>query len=118
MNQAAYASRRIAFRVEYDGTGYSGWQKQLNTPTTIQQSLEEAWSAFVGHDVTIQGASRTDAGVHALGQTFSCAWPEKVPLEKLQRAVNKLLEPEIRIESLDQVPDDFHARFSATVVFA
>ena len=65
MSQATYPPRRVAFRVEYDGTGFSGWQKQLNTPNTIQQSLEEAWSAFVGHDVAIQGASRTDAGVHA-----------------------------------------------------
>lgn len=99
--------------VRYDGTDFAGWQIQPNA-RTVQEVLESTLEQLSGAPVKISGAGRTDAGVHALGQVFNCAWPVDFPLDKLQRALNKLLDPEIRIESLESVPDDFHASFSAT----
>lgn len=99
--------------VRYDGTDFSGWQIQPNA-RTVQETIESTMSQIAGEGIKIAGAGRTDAGVHALGQTFNCAWPERIPLEKLQRSLNKLLGPEIRIESMETVPEDFHASFSST----
>lgn len=99
--------------LRYDGTDFSGWQIQPNA-RTVQEAIESVMSKISGEPIKIAGAGRTDAGVHALGQTFSCLWPDRIPLEKLQRSLNKLLEPEIRIESVEHVDDDFHASFSAT----
>ena len=99
--------------VRYDGTDFSGWQVQPNG-RTVQEVIESTMAQIAGAPIKIAGAGRTDAGVHALGQTFSCEWPTRIPLDKLQRSLNKILEPEIRIESIEEVPDDFHASFSAT----
>lgn len=99
--------------VRYDGTDFAGWQIQPNA-RTVQEVIESTLARLSGADIKISGAGRTDSGVHALGQVFNCAWPVDFPLDKLQRALNKLLEPEIRIESVEVVPDDFHASFSAT----
>ena len=68
-----------------------------NTPTTIQQSLEEAWSAFVGHDVAIQGASRTDAGVHARGQLAAVTVQHPAQLCGMIKAVNTKLTRQIAV---------------------
>ena len=104
---------RYKLTIEYDGGGFVGWQRQENG-LSVQQVLEGAIEKFCGEATTLFGAGRTDTGVHALGQVFNCAWPVDFPLDKLQRALNKMLEPEIRIESVEVVPDDFHASFSAT----
>ncbi|MGC6418290.1 MAG: tRNA pseudouridine(38-40) synthase TruA [Bradymonadia bacterium] len=111
MNPATYPPRRVAFRVEYDGTGFSGWQKQNNTPTTIQQSLEEAWSAFVGHDVAIQGASRTDAGVHARGQLAAVTVQHPAQLSGMIKAVNAKLTRQIAVRDPVLVTSDYNPRF-------
>ena len=111
MSQATYPPRRVAFRVEYDGTGFSGWQKQLNTPNTIQQSLEEAWSAFVGHDVAIQGASRTDAGVHARGQLAAVTVQHPAQLSGMIKAVNAMLTRQIAVRDPVLVTSDYNPRF-------
>ncbi|PCJ61196.1 MAG: tRNA pseudouridine(38-40) synthase TruA [Candidatus Hydrogenedentota bacterium] len=98
--------------VRYDGTDFVGWQIQPNG-RTVQQTLEEALSQIAGKPIKIAGAGRTDSGVHALGQVFSASWPDSVPLEKLHRSLNKMVGPEIRVESIETAPDDFHASFSA-----
>jgi tRNA pseudouridine38-40 synthase len=98
--------------IRYDGTQLSGWQRQANRPS-VQQHLEEAMATIAQQPVAVQGAGRTDAGVHALGQVFSCRWPGTPP-PQLQRALTKMLRPAIAITALEPVADDFSARFSAT----
>jgi tRNA pseudouridine38-40 synthase len=98
--------------IRYDGTHLAGWQRQANRPS-VQQHLEEAMATIAQQPVAVQGAGRTDAGVHALGQVFSCRWPGTPP-PQLQRALTKMLRPAIAITALEPVADDFSARFSAT----
>jgi tRNA pseudouridine38-40 synthase len=97
--------------VRYDGAPFAGWQVQPGRQT-VQGELEGALSRIASEPVGVQGASRTDAGVHAFGQVFSCRWPKALP-PRLRHAVSKMLSPEIRVVELDVAPDDFHARFSA-----
>jgi tRNA pseudouridine38-40 synthase len=99
--------------VRYDGTDFAGWQIQPNAPT-VQETIETALATIAGCPIKIAGAGRTDSGVHALGQVFSCDWPEKAPLENLHRSLNKMLAPSIRIESIESAANDFHASFSAS----
>ena len=98
--------------VRYDGTGFSGWQIQPNV-RTVQGEIEQALSRIASQPIRVQGAARTDAGVHALGQVFSCRWPHEPDCERLRRSVSKMLGPEIRVASMQQAAPDFHARFSA-----
>ncbi len=98
--------------VRYDGTDFAGWQIQPNAPT-VQEAIETALATICGDRIKIAGAGRTDSGVHALGQVFSCEWPDKIPLDKLHRSLNKMRGPSIRIETIEPMPDDFHASFSA-----
>lgn len=102
--------RRILCTVEYDGTSYAGWQRQLNG-LAVQQVLEEALARATGAPVTITGASRTDAGVHALGQTFHFDTESSIPPEKYPFVLNTMLPWDIRVHQGQQVPSDFHARF-------
>ena len=97
--------------VRYQGTDFCGWQRQDNG-ITVQGEIEAALSKIADSPVSIQGAGRTDAGVHALGQVFSCRWPGKAP-QRLAHALCKMLSPKIRIESLQEVPHSFNARFDA-----
>ena len=97
--------------VRYLGTDFSGWQVQDRT-RTVQGELEGALSRIAAQTVKVQGAGRTDSGVHALGQVFSCVWPGAYP-ERLRHALSKMLGPEIRVTSLEAVSSDFSARFSA-----
>lgn len=98
--------------VRYDGTDFAGWQRQDGQPT-VQGALEEALSSIAARTIAIQGAGRTDAGVHARGQVFSCRWPGEPP-KRLGYAVSKMLGPAIRIESVERVSPCFNARFDAT----
>jgi len=105
--------RKIRLVVEYDGTTLSGWQRQANAPT-VQQHLEEALAQMLQHDVTIAGASRTDAGVHARGQVAAFETERAIPLHGIRRGLNSLLPDAIAVRSADEVPLDFHPRFAAT----
>lgn len=97
--------------IRYDGTRFHGWQIQ-NNAMTVQEALEKALSKIANQHIRVQGAGRTDAGVHALGQVFSCPWPR--PLEpRLRHALSKMLGPDIQISALEEVSADFNARFSA-----
>lgn len=100
---------RFKARVQYDGTRYAGWQRQINA-TGIQQVIEEALEKIAGVPVTITASGRTDTGVHATGQVFHFDARDGVNYE---RALNTLLPADIRILDVCQVPESFHARFSA-----
>ena len=104
--------RRIHLIVEYDGTNYAGWQRQENA-LAVQQVLEEALSTLTRERVVIHGASRTDAGVHALGQSCHFDTESRIPADKFSYAVNTLLPPDIRVRTSQEAAPDFHARFSA-----
>ncbi len=102
--------KKILLRVEYDGTAYVGWQRQING-LSIQQVLEEALSRACGHSVSVTGASRTDAGVHALDQAVHFNTDATIPPDKFPFVLNNMLPPDIRVQSGREVPQDFHARF-------
>lgn len=104
--------RRFRLIVEYDGTNYCGWQRQLNGPS-VQQELEEALSRLMHEGVSVTGSSRTDAGVHALGLCAHFDSATRIPPEKLAFALNTMLPPDIRIRESGPAPERFHARYSA-----
>ncbi len=105
-------TRRIRLTVEYDGTDYAGWQRQQNA-VSVQQRLEEALSRLTGAPVAVTGASRTDAGVHALGQVAHFDTAARIPGDKFSFALNTLLPPDIRVRASRDARPDFHARFDA-----
>ena len=96
----------------YDGTDYVGWQRQTNG-ISIQGLIEDALRALDERDVTLHGAGRTDAGVHALGQVASFTLHRALPCDALVRALNARLPAAIRVLSAHEAPADFHPRFSA-----
>jgi tRNA pseudouridine38-40 synthase len=96
----------------YDGTPFNGWQIQPNLPT-VQGTLAQAIHRITGESVLPQGSGRTDAGVHALGQVASFSLAGPIPPPNLHRALNRALPSSIRILSVEQAPEDFHARHSA-----
>lgn len=102
--------KRILLTVEYDGTSYAGWQRQING-LAVQQVLEEALCSACGHPVAVTGASRTDAGVHALDQKVHFDTDCGIPPDKYPFVLNTLLPPDIRVLEGREVPADFHARF-------
>ncbi|HXH26130.1 MAG TPA: tRNA pseudouridine(38-40) synthase TruA [Vicinamibacterales bacterium] len=114
--------RTLKLTLAYDGTRFVGWQRQARSaggrgPTeageSVQGVLEEVLSRFEGAPVVVQGAGRTDAGVHALGQVASAQVRFEHDPATLVRALNAQLPAEIRVLSVEEVPEAFHARFSA-----
>ena len=104
--------RRLKLIVEYDGTDYCGWQRQINGPS-VQQTLEETLCRLTGEQIAVTGSSRTDAGVHALGLCAHFDSATRIPPEKLAFALNTMLPPDIRIRESALAPEGFHARYSA-----
>ena len=105
---------RYKLIVEYDGTSYRGWQRQ-NTLPTIQLALEQAIEAFTGHPVTVFGAGRTDAGVHARAQVAHLDLPSAWHPFKIFSATNAHLKRQsIAVLAVTHMPAEFDARFSAT----
>lgn len=102
----------IKLIIEYDGTAYAGWQRQPNQPT-IQETLETAITALTQRSISIIGAGRTDAGVHALGQIVSFQTDRDLAPRDWTRALNAHLPPDIVVKSAATMPDTFHARHSA-----
>jgi tRNA pseudouridine38-40 synthase len=96
----------------YDGTAFVGWQRQARG-TSIQGALEEALRALDGRDVTVHGAGRTDAGVHAVGQVASFTLARLVGADTVLRATNARLPPAIRVVRAEAVDPAFHARYRA-----
>ena len=105
---------RYKLLVEYDGGGFIGWQRQDNGPS-IQAALEAAVAGFCGESVTVTGAGRTDAGVHARGQVTHLDLERQTSADTLRDALNHHLKPApIAVLAAEAVDSDFHARFSAT----
>ena len=105
--------RTLKLTLAYDGTNYVGWQRQTNG-VSVQQLVEEAFAPFHGGvPPTMAGASRTDAGVHALGQVASVNTGIDVPPSGVQRALNTRLPADIRVIGVVEARPGFHARFHA-----
>lgn len=104
--------RNIKLTIAYDGSSFFGFQVQPNVPT-VQGALETALTEVTKEDIEVIGAGRTDTGVHAINQVISFKTKSKIPLEKLPIALNSLLPNSIIVKSAEEVPLDFHARFSA-----
>ncbi|MCL2216697.1 MAG: tRNA pseudouridine(38-40) synthase TruA [Defluviitaleaceae bacterium] len=104
---------QILLTIAYDGTNYAGWQRQKNA-MAVQEKIEESLSNLLGRPAILTAASRTDAGVHALGQRASFfAEDLRVPLGKLPVVLNGLLPSDISIQAAEAVPDGFNPRFDA-----
>ncbi len=105
---------RYKLTLEYDGRGFVGWQRQDNGPS-VQAALEAAVTRFCGEAVTVHGAGRTDAGVHALAQVAHIELEKETGADTLRDALNFHLKPAaVAVLAAEAVADDFHARFSAT----
>ena len=109
MTSELHTTRRILLRVAYDGTNYHGWQVQPNAKT-IEGELNRVLTQLTGEKIQVTGASRTDAGVHALGNVEVFDTASKIPAEKFSYALNQRLPEDIVIQSSLQVADDFHPR--------
>jgi tRNA pseudouridine38-40 synthase len=100
--------------LEYDGTGFSGWQQQA-ARRTVEGELKAALAKLTGERITVYGAGRTDAGAHALGQVANFRLPDgSIPVRRLLAALNGTLPEDVAVLSAAVVPDAFHARYSAT----
>lgn len=98
--------------IQYDGTEFHGWQVQSGE-RTVQGELTKVASLLEGGDVFVCGSGRTDAGVHAEGQVANIKLTKPFTPEKLRAAINGNLASDVRIMQVDEVPEDFHSRFSA-----
>ena len=98
--------------IAYDGSAYHGWQRQEGA-ATVQQCLEEAFAAIDCPGLCVEGAGRTDAGVHAVGQAAHVVLDRPFPPDKLRLALNANLPQEVAVQAVRQAPDGFHARFHA-----
>lgn len=122
--------RNVKITIEYDGTGYSGWQIQNSLPwqlqlagqgrqktenrkqkKTIQETIEKALTKIVQEKVKLIGSGRTDAGVHARGQVANFKTKSKLPCKNIQNGLNSILPYDIRIRQVEDAPLNFHARF-------
>ena len=104
--------QNIKLTIAYDGADFHGWQFQPGIPT-IQGTLHDALQQITQEKLTVHGASRTDAGVHALGQVAHFKTHSTLPAEEIQRAMNALLPPPVRIMAAEEVGQDFHSRWMA-----
>ncbi len=107
--------KRILLTVAYDGTGYSGFQAQKSGVPTIERELNRAITELTGTETEVSGASRTDAGVHALCNLAVFDTKSRIPPEKFANALNVRLPDQICVQSSREVPEDFHPRFCETV---
>tara|TARA_B100000700_G_scaffold168748_1_gene186373 strand:+ start:99 stop:833 length:735 start_codon:yes stop_codon:yes gene_type:complete len=99
--------------IEYDGSNFVGWQQQKNG-NSIQSAIQKAILELSGERVEVNGAGRTDAGVHAYGQVASFSIKKKIDTDVIRDGLNQHLRPQlISIQKAEQVDEDFHARFSA-----
>ena len=108
-------TRNVKLVIAYNGAAYHGWQRQTDDLPTVQQAIEDVATGVMGHRVVLHGAGRTDAGVHAAGQTANFHTPNlAIPLRGMRRAIQARLPRDIAIRSAVEVPDDFQASRSAT----
>lgn len=105
-------ARNLKLVIEYDGTDFAGWQVQPGR-RTVQGVLEEAFSDLAGEVISVTGAGRTDAGVHALGQVAHVRTALKLPAERIAAAVNARLADDVFVRNVTDAPESFHARYDA-----
>ena len=106
--------KRVKLVVAYDGTNYCGWQVQING-ITVEEVLNKTLSELCHENIKVIGASRTDSGVHALGNVAVFDTESGIPGEKFSFALNQRLPEDIRIQESCQVADDFHPRYCDTI---
>ena len=99
--------KRVKLVVAYDGTNYRGWQLQKNG-VTIEEVLNRELCALLGEPIAVMGASRTDSGVHALGNVAVFNTENRMPADKICFALNQRLPADIRIQSSEEVPLSWH----------
>ena len=102
--------KRIKLTIAYDGTNYCGWQIEPNG-ITIEEILNKALSKMTGEEILVIGASRTDSGVHAMGNVAVFDTDTTIPAEKIAVALNQRLPEDIVITKSEEVPLDFHPRY-------
>lgn len=111
--------RNLKLEIEYEGTKYCGWQTQAHrkphatSSKSLQETIEKALQRILQEKVSLVASGRTDAGVHALRQIAHGRVSSALSLDKLQRALNSLLAPDIAIRSIEEGRESFHARFDA-----
>lgn len=105
--------KRVKLVVAYDGTNYCGWQIQDNG-ITVEEVLNQTISQLVGETIAVIGASRTDSGVHAMGNVAVFDTESRIPAEKMSFALNQRLPEDIRIQESCEVPLDWHPRYCDT----
>jgi tRNA pseudouridine38-40 synthase len=104
--------KNFKLTIEYDGTAYSGWQRQTDDPT-VQAEIEFALAQMTRSKIAVIGAGRTDAGVHALGQVANFRCDTRLAPDAILKGLNSLLPPDIAIRDCCLMPEEFHARFAA-----
>ncbi|MBM3472145.1 MAG: tRNA pseudouridine(38-40) synthase TruA [Armatimonadetes bacterium] len=104
--------RKLKLTVQYDGTDFAGFQRQPDVPT-VQRVLEEAIGRCLGHPVSLTAASRTDAGVHALGQVVAVETERPIPVEAAPVAFTAALPASVAVVEAEEVDPGFHPRFAA-----
>lgn len=104
---------RVLLTLQYLGTNYAGWQTQTNA-VGVQQVIEAVLTKLYRQTIRIEGAGRTDSGVHAAAQRVHADVPFEIAARGMLRGINDLLPDDIRITAVQQVADDFHCRFAAT----
>ncbi|HGY08779.1 MAG TPA: tRNA pseudouridine(38-40) synthase TruA [Oceanithermus profundus] len=105
--------RRVKLLLEYDGTEFAGFQQQAQGERTVQGVLEAALARIPGTRPKVTAAGRTDSGVHALAMPVHYDTEDTVPVDKVPLALNALLPPDVRVLEAEEVPPDWHARYSA-----
>lgn len=103
---------RVLFTIAFDGSRYSGWQRQSGVET-VQEHIERALLSVYGQSVAVEGSGRTDAGVHAIAMAAHADLPRELATGSVLMAVNANLPDDIAVRSVRAVPPDFHARFHA-----
>lgn len=102
--------KRVRLVISYDGTNYCGWQVQANG-ITVEEIINRELSNLLGETIAVIGASRTDSGVHAIGNVAVFDTETKIPPEKISFALNQRLPEDIRIQKSEEVSADFHPRY-------
>lgn len=105
--------RNIKIEIQYDGTNFSGWQMQTNG-RTVQEEIVKALYKLTHKQISLHGAGRTDAGVHAKGQVANFKIESSIPTSKIPSAINRFLPEDVSVFRAAEMPENFHARYSAT----
>ena len=104
--------RNYKLIIQYDGTNYAGWQIQLNA-ISVQGVLQDCIAQITKEKINLIGAGRTDSGVHALGQTANFRVENELDLYRFKHSLNSTLPRDIAVKKIEEVDEEFHARYDA-----